>query len=247
MGEHFEYHGQCDLVMLKDESFADGAGIQIQIRTKMIRFWSYIRSVAVRIGDDILEVEGSADTVTDKKELFYFYNLHRAGAMETLGGFPVTAHRRSEKTQKFVIDLSSKYPGQSIEIMSFKEFVKVSYVNGNELSVGKSVGMMGQFKTGKTLARDGETVVNDFNVYGAEWQVRPEDEMLFHDVQMPQFPKACILPEDPQGERRRRLDESSIKMEEAEKACSQLKNALDRKDCVYDILATQDLEMVGAF
>jgi hypothetical protein len=57
----------------------------------------------------------------------------------------------------------------------------------------------------------------------------------------------CIDPEDPRGDRQRRLDESSIKEEDAEAACAGLKDPLDRKDCVYDILATQDLDMAGAF
>jgi len=245
MGEHFEYHGQCDLVMMKDPSFADGLGLQIQIRTKLVRYWSYIRSVAILIGDDILEIEGSADFVGGD-ELLYWYNLEEKGEMKTLGGFPVSSHRRSKIKQRFVIDLNSKYPGQSIEIHTFKEFVKVEYVNGSEESVGKSVGMMGDFTTGETRGRDG-SVFDDFTELGIEWQVRPEDQMLFHDISHPQFPKSCVLPEDPQGQRRRRLEESSIKEADAEKACASLKDPLDRKDCIYDVLATQDLEMVGAF
>ena len=63
----------------------------------------------------------------------------------------------------------------------------------------------------------------------------------------PQFPELCLLPEDPRGERRRRLEGSGISMEAAEAACGELKDPLDRKDCVYDVLATQDLDMVGAF
>ena len=39
------------MVLVKDPSFADGLGIQIQIRTKLVRYWSYIRSVAINIGD----------------------------------------------------------------------------------------------------------------------------------------------------------------------------------------------------
>jgi len=244
-GEHFEYHGQCDLVLLKDPSFADGLGIQVQIRTKLVRYWSYIRSVAILIGDEILEIEGSDDFV-ETDELFYWYNLEEQSEIKTLGGFSVFAHRQSKKKQKFIIDLSPKYPGQSIEVMTFKEFVKFTWHNGSEESVGNSIGLMGNFKTGETLGRDGR-VFNDYTEFGAEWQVRPEDDSLFHNIAQPQFPKTCVLPEDPQGQRRRRLDESNIKEEDAEKACASLKDALDRKECVYDILATQDLEMAGAF
>ena len=102
-------------------------------------------------------------------------------------------------------------------------------------------------QTGKTLARDGTTLINDYNELGQEWQVLPSDGRLFHDLSTPQFPEHCLLPEDPRGERARRLEESSITEEAAEAACSGLKDAMDRKDCVYDILATQDMDMVGAY
>merc|ERR1719245_62556 len=50
-GEHFEYHGQCDLVLAQDASFANGLGLDVQIRTKLVRYWSYIHRVAIRIGE----------------------------------------------------------------------------------------------------------------------------------------------------------------------------------------------------
>jgi hypothetical protein len=71
--------------------------------------------------------------------------------------------------------------------------------------------------------------------------------MLFHDVEQPQFPKKCVEPEDPRGDRRRRLGESIISEGEAERACASIADPLDRKDCIYDILATQDIGMVGAY
>jgi len=145
-----------------------------------------------------------------------------------------------------VIDLNSKFPGEKIEISTYREFVKVDFIKSSEASFGNAVGMLGDLKTGKLVGRDG-TQVDDFYELGAQWQVRPDENMLFHRVEDPQFPKACVIPEDPQGERRRRLDEQSVTVEQAEAACAGLKNLLDRKDCVYDILATQDIDMVGAF
>jgi hypothetical protein len=71
--------------------------------------------------------------------------------------------------------------------------------------------------------------------------------MLFHDVAEPQFPQSCIEPEDPRGERRRRLDESSIQEEQAKAACAHIQDKLDGKDCVYDVIATQDSDMAGAY
>eukprot|EP00980_Cylindrotheca_fusiformis_P008635 scaffold1836_cov97-Cylindrotheca_fusiformis.AAC.2 len=248
-GEHFEYHGQCDMILAKDDTFADGLGLDMQIRTKLVRYWSYIHRAAVRIGDDILEVEGTADDILSAENNHYWINFEYQGELKTIGGFPIKYQLQDANQVKrwFEIDLSSKYPGQRIVISTFKEFVRMDYQNGSAESVGNAVGMLGNFHTGKTLARDGATELHDFSVYGNEWQVLPHDAMLFHDVSAPQFPKKCMAPEDPQGERRRRLDESSIMEEEAEAACASLPDPMDRKDCVYDIIATQDMGMIGAY
>jgi len=247
IGEHFEYHGQCDMVLTRDHNFADGIGLEVQIRTKLVRFWSYIKRAAIRIGDDILEVEGVADTGNDK-EVHYWFNFEYTAEAKTIGGFPLTIVNNRAKKRLFEIDLSSKFPGQKIVVSSFREFVRVDFQHTTAEAFGNTVGMMGDFKTGTLLARDGVKEIDDFLDFGNEWQLLPSDDMLFHDKSEPQFPKRCILPEDPQGERRRRLGESTIPVEEAEAACSKvLGDKLDIKDCVYDILATQNIDMVGAF
>ena len=125
--------------------------------------------------------------------------------------------------------------------------MSVNIVGASEESYGNAVGMIGNYKTGETLARDGKTVLHNFNDLGLEWQVLPSDGKLFHELAKPQFPELCYLPEDPRGDRARKLGESSITEEAAEAACAGLKDEFDRKGCVYDILATQDLEMVGAY
>jgi len=243
--EHFEYHSQCDLVLAHHPTFADGIGLEVQIRTKLVRFWSYIRSAAIRIGDDILEVQGTAD---EANTLRYWYNLEYQKEITSVGGFPITMKKSTGRFMKnrFIIDLDSKYPGQKIQITTWKEFVAVDFMHASFEAYGKSVGMLGDYKTGETLSRDG-SIIHDFHEFGDEWQVRPTDDMLFHDVEKPQFPTKCMIPEDPQGERRRRLDESSVTEEQAEAACARLTDPLDRKDCVYDILATQDTTMAGAY
>jgi hypothetical protein len=246
-GEKFDYHGQCDLVLVKDPHFADGLGLDVQIRTKLIRFWSYIKQAAIRIGDDILEIQGTVDK--NDPNVYYWVNFEPQAPLTTIGGFPVklTAKKTSTKKRWFEIDLSSKYPGVKIVLGSWLEFVRVDFVNASEEAFGNTEGMLGHFQTGFTLARDGFSILDDYTELGEEWQVLPSDNMLFHDTVEPQFPQKCIEPEDPMGQRRRRLGEESVTLEQAEKACASLKSELDRKDCVYDILATQDLDMVGAY
>jgi hypothetical protein len=234
------------MILTKDQNFGDGIGLEVQIRTKLVRFWSYIKRAAIRIGDEILEIEGSSDP--EDKDIHYWFNFEYAPAVKTIGGFPLAISYNGMNKRTFEIDLNSKFPGQKIVISSFREFVRVDFQHATAESFCNSVGMMGDFKTGNLLARDGVREINDFLEFGNEWQLLPADDMLFHDKSEPQFPKRCIVPEDPQGERRRRLGESTITVEEAETACSKVTgDALDIKDCVYDILATQDLDMVGAF
>jgi hypothetical protein len=178
----------------------------------------------------------------------YWINLEYKGELKTLGGFPVTIEKKNTLHKSFFqIDLSSKYPGVKIVLGNYKEFVSIDFVNSSEEAFGKAVGLFGDFKTGKTFARDGFTVVDDFTELGHEWQVLPAEVMIFHDITEPQFPQACIDPEDPRGQRRRRLDELSVTEEQAEASCARIPDAADRKDCVYDILATQDIGMVGAY
>ncbi|KAL3941832.1 MAG: hypothetical protein SGBAC_003878 [Bacillariaceae sp.] len=245
--EHYEYHGQCDLVMMKDPQFADGLGLDVHIRTKIVRFWSYIQTVAIRIGNDILEIQGSADTQDEQPH--YWINYEYQGELDTLGGmFPVTQQEIGHFVNKrqYKIDLSPKYPGLDITIQLYKEFARVKF-SGNEEAFGRTVGLLGDYATGKTLARDGVTVLDDFVQLGNEWQVIPAEPKLFRQMSHPQFPELCIQPEDPRGNRKRRLAESAISVEQAEAACASLNDPLAVKDCVYDILATQDMGMIGAF
>jgi len=211
-----------------------------------VRFWSYISSVAIQIGSDILEIQGTSDEETES--LKYWYNLQFQGDMKMIGGFPVTMAKGTGRSRKdrYVIDLHSMFPDQVIEISTWKEFVRIDFTNASYEAFGGAVGILGDFKTGETRARDGR-VLNDFNELGDSWQVQPTDGMLFHSVEKPQFPTKCLLPEDPRGERRRHLIESSVTEEAAEAACATLTDPLDRKDCVYDILATQDLAISGAY
>eukprot|EP00980_Cylindrotheca_fusiformis_P012983 scaffold3240_cov68-Cylindrotheca_fusiformis.AAC.3 len=251
------------MILVKDEDFADGLGLEVQIRTKLVKFWSFIQKAAIRIGEDTLEMQGSPDLSVNKGNNHYWINSIYQGEVTTLGGFPVKANYAGKHKSKrwffskygggnkisrsFEIDLSSKYPGQTIVIGSYKEFVRVDFQNAGSEAFGNSVGMLGNFATGKILSRDGVTELNDYKELGHEWQVHPEEGVLFHNVSRPQYPEKCIDPEARAMKRRRRLGESSITEKQAETACAPIKGVLDRKDCVYDVLVTQDLTMVGAY
>lgn len=222
--EDYEYHGQCDLVMMKDSQFAKELGLYIGIRTKIARFWSYIKTAAIRIGNDILEIEGWDDE--DDDEPHYWFNYKYQGELESSGGFPILQITPSALKRQYKIDLSPKYPGQHIIIQLYKEFVRIKF-QGDDQVFGNTIGLLRDYQTGKTLARDGTTVLDDYTNLGNKWQVLPIEPKLFQEMAHPQFPEPCIQPEDPRGERRLRLAESTLSIEQAESACaSSLKDPL---------------------
>ncbi|CAB9517124.1 Protein of unknown function (DUF1800) [Seminavis robusta] len=60
-GATWDFHGSCDLVLLQDLTFHNGLGLTIHIRTQLKTWWSFIKSAAIQIGDDVLEVQGGGN------------------------------------------------------------------------------------------------------------------------------------------------------------------------------------------
>jgi hypothetical protein len=239
-GEHFEYHGKCDLELVSDPTFADGKGLDVHIRTEVVRRWSYIKHAAIRIGDDILQVEGG-----DVNENRYWFNKVHHGELKTIGGFPVKYNKDNEHQRSFLIDLGK---GEQIRIKTYKEFVRVDFKDPKESFYGNTVGILGDFKTGKKLGRDGFTVIEDNNDFGQEWQVLPSGPKLFLEPEGPQLPdQTCILPSEMHAEeKRRRLGEAVVTETMAELACAKV-SVEERDACVFDVLTTDDVEMAGAY
>lgn len=122
--EHYEYHGQCDLVMLKDPDFANGLGLHVHVRTKIVRYWFYIKTVAIRIGDDVLEVEGSGDAADAQPH--YWINYEYQGDLEAFAGFPITQQLPSVYKRVYKIDLDKKYKCHYVLVKIYREFVMLS-------------------------------------------------------------------------------------------------------------------------
>ncbi|CAJ1950756.1 unnamed protein product [Cylindrotheca closterium] len=129
----------------------------------MIRYWSYIQSAVVRIGQKVLEIQGKPGKLDT--EIHYWINYEYQGELTEFAGFPVTLapfHTRIEINFDFV------YSGQKITLSAFKELAKASFGNSSKEAFGNTVGILGNFTTGETLARDGSTVLTDFMELGHE-------------------------------------------------------------------------------
>jgi len=235
-GEVYDFHGACDLVLAKSSVFGAGLGFEIQIRTEMVYDWSYIAATAIKIGDDVLEVQSKAKYVLNGDE--------NAELPATLSGFPVTLKDHGDKRHLFEIDLGEM---GSVTVKVFGDFLAVSVHKARFADFRDSVGLMGSFGKGKLLGRD-KTLFQDTNLFGLEWQVQDNEPMLFKERKGPQFPQVCNMPAAKAINRRRLAENSLISMADAEKACAAWPFEA-RESCIYDVLSTGDLAMAeaGAF
>lgn len=234
-GEKFDFHGVCDLVLLKNPTFDLGKGMDIHLRTKKTRRWSYIESAAIRIGEDVFEISSSGYWLNGKKN---------AGLEAGIGGYPITFSDLNEKHKQvqYVIQIS---PEETITFKTFTNMIRVDVQPGKGESFKDSFGLMGSFgPNSERVGRDFTTVIQDVDEFGKEWQVRPDEPNLFHTIEGPQAPDQCIMPAVSTG--RRRLGEQKVSMEDAELACARL-SGNDRDMCIFDVLAIDDTDVAGAY
>jgi hypothetical protein len=235
-GEQFDFHGICDLVLVSNPEFFNGAGLDVHIRNKKMRQWSYVDSAAVRIGKDILEVRGG------KKKNVWINGIESNDNMEKLSiaGFPIQYYPISKKSEKFVVDLGND---EGIVLKTWNSFLSVTIENPQNDKFAGSVGLMGSFPEGTKIGR-GNSIVDDNNVFGQEWQVLSSEQNLFHEIEGPQHPQQCEIPSS--TEMRRRLAASIVTVVDAEKACIGV-GQKDKELCIFDVMATNDQSSAGAY
>jgi len=233
--QHYDFHGHCDLVLVKNQSFRNGKGISIHIRSSEYKtFFSYISAVAVKIGDDILEVGGDGT---------HYVNGIAQAPLKSLGRgrFRITYKENNvqglRRIYKIGLDAHT-----AIVIRVHGEWIRVQINNAKEKDFQSSVGLMGSFQDGTLLGRDDETAFTSINDFGMEWQVHEDLDGQLFQTPSP-YPDKCNMPsEADMPSRRRRLSESTVSEEDAVRACSQWgKDGL--KDCVMDVLVSDNLAM----
>jgi hypothetical protein len=211
-------------------------GLEVHIRTEIRREYSFISLAALRIGTDVLEVASQG---------FYWLNgVENADLPKEFSGFAFSYTHPNDQEHVFDVHLGGR---EHIKVKTHKDFVAVLVEQGKTQNFYNSHGLMGNFRTGEMLARDG-TVMDNWNEYGQEWQVLDTEPSLFHTVRFPQYPTQCKMPTAKAASqlRRRLAATSSDETIAAEKACE--KWGEGKEDCVYDVLATGDLAMAeGAY
>lgn len=246
-GEMYDFHGGCDLVLLENPEFHEGLGMTVHIRTKIDTWWSYVEAAVVRIGDELIEINEAGlflnGVAIDDLELNQFKMTKFAGLM--------ARYKRTATNSEAHVYLGEGSL-EEISLKTFKGFVKVELFGPGSAHYTGSSGLLGRFPDGKRVGRDGETVIEDVNAFGKEWQVKPEEAKLFHtyeDAWVVPAGQMCAMPTQTEAAtklRGRRLA-NGMDTAEAEKACSHLDSADDRKACVYDVVSTQDVSMASVW
>ena len=253
----YDFHGGCDLVLLDNPQFLNGLGMKIHIRTQIETWWSYVSSSAIQVGDETLEIVGG------DQEQWLFLNGKPNDPLEdgkwytgSLSGlffrFKQTKLRAGTNREAHLYLEKGVDDSEKVFMKSFHEFVKVEMDAKESKHYAGSFGLLGRFPDGKRVGRDGDTFIEDVNVFGQEWQVQPEEPKLFHSYEGKGIVPAgqmCAMPMETASKkqlRQRRLA-SGIPMDAVEKACAHLDSAEERKACAYDVVATQDLNMASVW
>jgi len=237
-GEKYDFHGVCDLVLLENPTFGLGKGMDVHVRTKKTRRWSYISSAVLRIGEETFEVRQDGHYLNGKKD---------ASLESGIAGYSITYEHLNvghvdHKQKQYVVTLNSK---ESILFRTFQDMIRVDVKSTTGESFKDSHGLMGTYGSNSMrVGRDYTTVINDFDEFGKEWQVRAQESSLFHNVEGPQAPAECVMPT--LSTNRRRLGEQKVSQVDAEIACARLSER-DRDMCIFDVLAIDDTDVAGAY
>ena len=203
----------------------DGLGLRVHIRTTRVKYFSYIEKVALQIGDDVLEFDNDVENflINGVKA-----EANRQHHKTMLGGFIV---RRDKKALSIRLHDEGRHDHHvaKIDLHTRKNGFPAVIVDGGNTDIFRgSLGLLGDWVTGKRLARDGKTEMNDEDAtaFALEWQVRDHEPMLFQEARAPQWPTVCTPP----AKMGNRLGMDRMK-KEAEKACAHWKE--DQEDCVF--------------
>lgn len=235
-GTGYTYHGQCDMVMARSANLHNsGLSLDVNARTTIKGDWSYISNVATRIGDDVLEVTSAG--------AHYFNGAEGIEFPIELGGRYIATKLerlldsgdiRIEYTIDLMVHSDDHASGDMIRISSFKDMLSLNV----DALLHDTYGMLGITGKDGMIGRDLETVIDNSNIMGAQWQVNNTEPMLFREIRAPQYPENCFLPK---VDSRRRLQQASPEnTRRAQEACAAVEDESMRQFCEHDVLQTGD-------
>jgi len=234
----FTWQGHCDIILLQTPRISEGETyLELHARTKKVRTWSTIETIAIKAGKDVIEIDShkgrlvlngkevepaQIDSFTVVKTIVKsFPNLGKV----LLYDFLFDAEKRLEvtvntRTQMIYVSLSGNYP--------------------------HTEGILGSSYNPGLFARDGTNMlIKDVNMFVESWQVRDDDTQLFNQSRIPQYPSKCMygIKEVKRASRTRHLKEiHRTTVEEANAACTIHPSKPLKLFCIDDVLNTGDID-----
>jgi hypothetical protein len=234
-GRYYGYHGECDMIMMESPSFGAGLGLDLHIRTTIEDYYSVISGAALRIGSDVLEIDGQDMYYNSKKV------ANDADGPASISGYPIEYIPEQKGKVRIEINIRSDNPNEKIVFRRKKGFMWIDFKTPSKANFENSSGLLGTYESGLLVARDGFTEYENTSDFAEQWQVKDTDDKLFHDLRAPQYPQKCIMPQMAETKKLRRLRET-ISRELAAKACSHWPKQ-GQESCIFDVMMTGDLEM----
>ena len=226
--------------MIHSDSFHNGAGLDLHCRTTIEQYFSYMETAALRVGENVLEFYNdhfllNGVKLTPQDLPFTFGNDEYK---YTVTNAEVDAGKNANFYQYYKVSL---HEDSSILFKFYKQYLTIN-ISGNSADFADSVGLLGDYHTGDMVARDGK-VMSNFDAFGFEWQVSPEDAQLFSELRAPQLPfEMCRLPTAARPNRRALRGRSAELMAEAMEACAHVSGS-DFDLCTDDVMTTGDVGM----
>lgn len=242
-GTGYTYHGQCDLVMARSADINDsGLRLDIHARTSITADWSYISEAAVRIGDDVLEVDShGAHYLNGQSNITFPFALGGRYMVNQTVKEVFPGMYRTDTLIDLEVQGDENDDGTDvIRISGFKGLLSITV----DAMLQDTYGMLGIHGKEGMIGRDLTTVLTDPNQMGIEWQVRDDEPKLFRDSnRAPQFPTQCIVPKT-SAQRRLRSNADNEEMRRAAKqACADVDDDQMREFCIHDIMLTGDSDL----
>jgi hypothetical protein len=219
-------------------------------------FWSSVESAVVMIGDSTMEIRASPKS----NEWLWIDGTAVSVGMEqdkwhttAIAGFMIR-YKESVRRVGMIREANLYLEGHKeiMEFNAYRSFVRLDVDWKNAENYKGSTGLLGSFDLkGLRVARDGVSPIQDPHKFGQEWQVLDSEPKLFHSYEGAVVGQKCTMPPTYTPElaekMKRRLRASNLTVADAEEACNHLLDAEEKQACVFDVIATQDLSMAGAW
>lgn len=229
--------------MARSTTYGTGVGYDVHARTLIVDNWSLISNAAVRVGEDLFEVEHFGKVYFNGQEGVAFpikmsngYEITTEIELVTLTHEDGTV---SQDTRNFYHIQMGDDGDERITIVNYMAMISVEV----DPSLESTGGMLGTPEKDGMIGRESGEVTSDPIAMGAQWQVRDNEPMLFSEIRAPQYPEQCRLPSATQRHLLRVSDNFKAL---ARKSCSVL-NSVMAEFCYEDALRTGNANVVHGY